>query len=98
MKTASEEDRNHLQSCRKGGKGSWIRDKVYRDISNKYLPEEYLRILRIVNGIEYNGFLLYRSDKPLLNEALMLQRKKSLSHGWDAQSPIKEKNIFRKVL
>ncbi len=33
------------------------------------LPEEYLKILRTINGIEYNGFILYGVDEPLLNEA-----------------------------
>ncbi len=32
------------------------------------LPEEYLKILRTINGIEYNGFILYGVDEPLLKE------------------------------
>lgn len=32
------------------------------------LPEEYLKILTTINGIEYNGFILYGADEPLLNE------------------------------
>ena len=32
------------------------------------MPEEYLKILRTINGIEYNGFILYGVDEPLLKE------------------------------
>ena len=32
------------------------------------LPEEYLKILTIVNGIEFNGFILYGADEPLLKK------------------------------
>ena len=43
--------------------------KAVKDELNITLPEEYLKILRTINGIEYNGFILYGVDEPLLNEA-----------------------------
>ena len=43
--------------------------KAIKDEWGIVLPEEYLKILRIINGIEYNGFILYGVDEPLLNEA-----------------------------
>lgn len=35
---------------------------------NMNLPEEYLNFLRIINGIEFNGFILYGIDQTLLSE------------------------------
>ncbi len=32
-------------------------------------PEEYVNVLKIVNGVEFNGFILYGVDEPLLHEA-----------------------------
>lgn len=32
------------------------------------LPEEYLAILKVVNGIEFNGFILYGIDEVLLKD------------------------------
>lgn len=32
------------------------------------IPDEYLRILEVVNGIEFNGFILYGIDEELLDE------------------------------
>ena len=43
--------------------------KTVKDELGIALPEEYLKILRTINGIEYNGFILYGVDEPLLNEA-----------------------------
>ena len=43
--------------------------KAVKDELGIALPEEYLKILRIVNGIEFNGFILYGVDEPLLKEA-----------------------------
>ena len=43
--------------------------KAVKDELGIALPEEYLKILRIVNGIEFNGFILYGVDEPLLQEA-----------------------------
>jgi len=43
--------------------------KAVKDELGIALPEEYLKILRTINGIEYNGFILYGVDEPLLNEA-----------------------------
>ena len=43
--------------------------KAVKDELDIALPEEYLKILRTINGIEYNGFILYGVDEPLLNEA-----------------------------
>lgn len=33
------------------------------------LPEEYIKVLRVVNGIEFNGVILYGADEPILKEA-----------------------------
>lgn len=43
--------------------------KAVKDELGIALPEEYLKILRIVNGIEFNGIILYGVDEPLLKEA-----------------------------
>lgn len=43
--------------------------KAVKDELGIALPEEYLQILRIVNGIEFNGFILYGVDESLLKEA-----------------------------
>ena len=43
--------------------------KAVKDELGIALPEEYLKILRIVNGIEFNGFILYGVDESLLHEA-----------------------------
>jgi len=32
------------------------------------LPNEYIKILRFINGIEFNGFILYGIDQHLLNK------------------------------
>lgn len=32
------------------------------------VPDEYLKILEVVNGIEFNGFILYGIDEELLDE------------------------------
>jgi len=32
------------------------------------LPREYVKILEVVNGIEFNGFILYGIDQKLLNK------------------------------
>ena len=32
------------------------------------LPNEYIKILRFVNGLEFNGFILYGIDQHLLNK------------------------------
>ena len=43
--------------------------KAVKDELGITLPEEYLKILRTVNGIEFNGFILYGVDDLLLTEA-----------------------------
>lgn len=43
--------------------------KVVKDELGIVLPEEYLKILRILNGIEFNGFILYGVDEHLLKKA-----------------------------
>lgn len=43
--------------------------KAVKDELAIALPEEYLKILRTINGIEFNGFILYGVDEPLLGEA-----------------------------
>ena len=42
--------------------------KAVKDELGIALLEEYLNILRIVNGIEFNGFILYGIDEPLLKD------------------------------
>lgn len=34
-----------------------------------YLPDEYVRFLKIVNGIEFNGFILYGIDQRFLSRS-----------------------------
>lgn len=44
---------------------------LIREIKNELnvdLPSEYLKILEVVNGIEFNGFILYGIDQKLLNK------------------------------
>lgn len=43
--------------------------KVVKDELGIALPKEYLKLLRTINGIEFNGFILYGVDEPLLKEA-----------------------------
>lgn len=43
--------------------------KVAKDELGVALPEEYLKILSAINGIEFNGFILYGVDEPLLTKA-----------------------------
>lgn len=31
------------------------------------MPDEYLKIFEVVNGIEFNGFILYGIDEELLD-------------------------------
>ena len=33
------------------------------------LPEEYIKLLRVINGIEFNGFIIYGIDEELLEKA-----------------------------
>lgn len=35
---------------------------------NLTLPDDYIEILRAVNGIEFNGMILYGVDEPILKE------------------------------
>ena len=42
--------------------------KAVEDELGIILPKDYVRILCVVNGIEYNGFILYGVDEPLLME------------------------------
>lgn len=37
-----------------------------KDELNFSLPNEYINVLKIVNGLEYNGFILYGIDEELL--------------------------------
>lgn len=43
--------------------------KAVKDELGIALPQDYLKILRNINGIEYNGFILYGADESLLKEA-----------------------------
>ena len=43
--------------------------KEVQDEFNITLPEDYIKILKVVNGIEFNGFILYGVDESLLQEA-----------------------------
>ena len=42
--------------------------KEVEDELNITLPEDYIKILRVVNGIEFNGFILYGVDETILKE------------------------------
>lgn len=42
--------------------------KEVKNELNITLPEDYIKILRVVNGIEFNGMILYGVDEPLLKE------------------------------
>ena len=33
------------------------------------LPKEYIKLLRVINGMEFNGFIIYGIDEELLEEA-----------------------------
>ena len=41
--------------------------KETKTVLNVELPNDYLKILEVVNGIEFNGFILYGIDQNLLN-------------------------------
>lgn len=43
--------------------------KAIKDELGITLPEEYLKVLRTINGIEFNGYILYGADEHLLMEA-----------------------------
>lgn len=43
--------------------------KEVEDGLNTALPEEYIKVLRVVNGLEYNGVILYGADETILKEA-----------------------------
>lgn len=43
--------------------------KAAKDEFDLVLPEDYIKILRVVNGLEFNGTILYGADEPLLEEA-----------------------------
>lgn len=40
-----------------------VRDEIKVD-----LPDEYVAVLKVVNGIEFNGFILYGIDQALINK------------------------------
>ncbi len=42
--------------------------KTVKDELNIDLPNEYIEVLRIINGMEFNGFILYGVDQRLLDE------------------------------
>lgn len=42
--------------------------KAVEDNLNITLPEDYIKVLREVNGIEFNGIILYGVDEPILKE------------------------------
>ena len=42
--------------------------KTVKDELNIDLPNEYIEVLRIINGMEFNGFILYGIDQRLLDE------------------------------
>lgn len=42
--------------------------KAVKDEFDITLPEDYIKILRVVNGIEFNGIILYGVDEPILKE------------------------------
>ena len=56
-------------SCGISEEEAEIFKKTVKDELGIALPEEYLKILTTINGIEYKGFILYGADELLLNEA-----------------------------
>lgn len=42
--------------------------KEIKDELNVDLPDDYVKILEVVNGIEFNGFILYGIDEKLLDK------------------------------
>ncbi len=44
-----------------------FKEAVYKEF-NVFLPEEYLEALKTVNGIEFNGYILYGVDSRLLEK------------------------------
>lgn len=40
---------------------------VVKDEFNVDLPEQYIKVLEVVNGVEFNGFILYGIDQKLLS-------------------------------
>lgn len=42
--------------------------KEVEDELNITLPEDYIKVLKVVNGIEFNGIILYGVDEPILKE------------------------------
>lgn len=42
--------------------------KAVEDNLNITLPKDYIKVLREVNGIEFNGIILYGVDEPILKE------------------------------
>ena len=70
LEEIGQEEKRYGQDINRGiseEAGTFI--KAVKDELDIALPEEYLKILRTINGIEYNGFILYGVDEPLLNEA-----------------------------
>ena len=45
----------------------WFIKKV-KDELRMDIPNEYIKILKVVNGLEFNGFILYGIDQYLLDE------------------------------
>lgn len=45
-----------------------LNEKVAAEL-DVILPDEYIGVLEIINGIEYNGFMIYGIDEGLLEES-----------------------------
>ena len=45
-----------------------IFNKKVAEELNVNLPNEYIKVLEIINGIEFNGFILYGIDEELLEK------------------------------
>lgn len=43
--------------------------KSYEDLGY-FFPDDYLETLKLVNGLEYNGFILYGTDEYVLKKAI----------------------------
>ena len=70
LEEIGQEEKRYGQDINRGiseEAGTFI--KAVKDEQGIALSEEYLKILRTINGIEYNGFILYGVDEPILNEA-----------------------------
>ncbi|MCR5250104.1 MAG: SMI1/KNR4 family protein [Lachnospiraceae bacterium] len=62
-----EEKKRYGESVKLGTKENDIRALIQKAKTefDLYLPEEYIAFLRVVNGLEFNGFMIYGIDREL---------------------------------